>query len=131
MPLGIIRFLFVFRESVKLLKQFENVQCRWGDSKIYCIYCTIRTNRVPAQQKSLTMVVRIQWRKSRWGGRPPPPPSWKMTNFRKFLPIKGLKTAFSSANGGGGGCRKFESFVGNLEGFAPPLEKVNFRHCVR
>jgi hypothetical protein len=68
MPLGIIRFLFVFRESVKLLKLFENVQCRWGDSKIYCIYCTIRTNRVPAQQKSLTMVVRIQWRKSRWGG---------------------------------------------------------------
>jgi hypothetical protein len=53
MPLGIIRFLFVFRESVKLLKLFENVQCRWGDSKIYCIYCTIRTNRVPAQQNSL------------------------------------------------------------------------------
>jgi hypothetical protein len=22
--------------------------------------------------------------------------------------------------GGGGGCRKFESFVGNLGGFAPP-----------
>jgi hypothetical protein len=53
---------------------------------------------------------------------PPPPPSWKMTNFRKFWPIRGLKTAFSSANGGGG-------FVGNLEGFAlPPPEKVNFRH---
>ena len=30
---------------------------------------------------------------------------------------------------GGGGCRKFESFVGNLGGFAPPPEKVNFRHC--
>ena len=44
--------------------------------------------------------------------------------------IKGLKTAFSSANGGGGGCRKFEGFVGNLEGFAPPPEKVNFRHCL-
>jgi hypothetical protein len=29
---------------------------------------------------------------------------------------------------GGGGCRKFESFVGNLGGFAPPPEKVNFRH---
>jgi hypothetical protein len=28
--------------------------------------------------------------------------------------------------GGGGGCRKFESFVGNLGGFAPPpTEKVN------
>ena len=25
--------------------------------------------------------------------------------------------------------RKFESFVGNLGGFAPPPEKVNFRHC--
>jgi hypothetical protein len=48
---------------------------------------------------------------------------------------------------GGGGCRKFEGFVGNLGGFAPlppppthththtnththTLEKVNFRHCV-
>jgi hypothetical protein len=32
--------------------------------------------------------------------------------------------------GGGGGCRKFESFVGNLGGFAPPPpEKVIFRHC--
>jgi hypothetical protein len=29
-----------------------------------------------------------------------------------------IKTAFSSANGGV--CRKFESFVRNLEGFAPP-----------
>jgi hypothetical protein len=39
-----------------------------------------------------------------------------------------IKTAFSSANGGV--CRKFESFVRNLEGFAPPPppEKVNFRH---
>jgi hypothetical protein len=26
--------------------------------------------------------------------------------------------------------RKFESFVGNLGGFAPPPEKVNFRHCL-
>jgi hypothetical protein len=31
---------------------------------------------------------------------------------------RGLKTGFSSENGGGG-CRKFESFVGNLGGFAP------------
>ena len=50
----------------------------------------------------------------------PPPPSQKMTNFRKFGPKRGLKTAVSSTNGGGGGgCRKFESFVGNLGGFAP------------
>ena len=28
---------------------------------------------------------------------------------------------------GGEGCRKFESFVGNLEG--PPPEKVNICHC--
>jgi hypothetical protein len=33
--------------------------------------------------------------------------------------------------GGGGGCRKFESFVGNLEGFAPPPEKVNFLHWMQ
>ena len=55
---------------------------------------------------------------------PPPPPSRKMTNFRKFWPKRGLKTAFSSANGGGGG----RGFVGNLGGFAPPPEEVNFRH---
>ena len=35
--------------------------------------------------------------------------------FSEIWPIKGLKTAFSSANGGWGrDCRKFESFVGNL-----------------
>jgi hypothetical protein len=51
-------------------------------------------------------------------------------NFGNF----DLKTVFLSANGGGGGgggggcCRKFESFVGNFGGFAPPPEKVNFRH---
>jgi hypothetical protein len=51
---------------------------------------------------------------------PPPPPQLhrKLTNFRKFWPKRGLKTVFSSANGGV--CRKFESFVGNLGGFAPP-----------
>jgi hypothetical protein len=71
-----------------------------------------------------------QWRKSWWGGRPPPPPHLhgKLTNFRKFWPKRGLKTVFSSANVGGGVCRKFESFVGSLGGFAPPPEKVNFRH---
>jgi hypothetical protein len=60
---------------------------------------------------------------------PPPPPHLhgKLTNFRKFWPKRGLKTVFSSANGGV--CLKFESFVGNLGGFAPPPEEVNFRHC--
>ena len=33
--------------------------------------------------------------------------------------------------GGGGVCRKFESFVGNLGGFVPPPEKVNFRHWIK
>jgi hypothetical protein len=39
----------------------------------------------------------------------------------KFWPKskRGLKTAFSSANGGRG-CRKFEGFGGNLGGFGPP-----------
>jgi hypothetical protein len=39
----------------------------------------------------------------------------------KFWPKskRGLKTAFSSANGGRG-CRKFEGFGGNLGGFVPP-----------
>jgi hypothetical protein len=62
----------------------------------------------------------LQWRKSWWGGggATATPPSRKMTNFQKFCPKIGLKTAFSSANGGV--CRKFESFVGNLGGFAPP-----------
>jgi hypothetical protein len=70
-----------------------------------------------------------QWRKSWWGGGRPPPPSRKMPNFRKFWPKRRLKTAFSSANAGV--CRKFESCVENLGGFAPPPppEKVNFRHC--
>ena len=43
-----------------------------------------------------------QWRKSRRGGRPPPPPTFTVTNFRNFWPKRGLKTAFSSANGEGG-----------------------------
>jgi hypothetical protein len=41
--------------------------------------------------------------------RPPPHLHRKLTNFRKFLPKRGLKTVFSSANGGGGG------YVGNLK----------------
>jgi hypothetical protein len=63
----------------------------------------------------------LQWRKSWWGRgatTPPPPPSRKMPNFWKFSPKRGLKTAFSSSNREV--CWKFESFVGNLEGFAPP-----------
>jgi hypothetical protein len=51
MPSGIIRFHFVFRESVKLLKISEN----GSDSKIYVFYCTIRTNRVTAQQNLLQL----------------------------------------------------------------------------
>jgi hypothetical protein len=60
------------------------------------------------------------------GGRPPPHLHGKLMNFRKFWPKRGLKTVFSSANGGGGMseiwkfCRKFR---------APPPEKVNFRQC--
>jgi hypothetical protein len=63
------------------------------------------------------------WRISPPPPPPPPPPSRKLTNFRKFWSKRGLKTVFSSANGGG--------YVGNLGGFAPPPEKVNFRHCSR
>jgi hypothetical protein len=64
---------------------------------------------------------------------PPPPPSRKMTNFRKFWAKRGLKTAFSSANGGGGGlpeiwkfCRKFRRLWPPPP--PPPPEEVNFRH---
>ena len=53
----------------------------------------------------------------------------KIDEFSEILTKSGLKTVFSSANGGV--CRKFESFVGNLGGFAPPPpEKANFRHCL-
>ena len=55
----------------------------------------------------------------------------------KFWPKskRGLKTAFSSANGGRG-CRKFEGFGGNLGGFVPPpplspQEKVNLRFALQ
>ena len=66
-----------------------------------------------------------QGRKSWWGGNlggagggPPPPPSRKIAEFSEILTKRGLKTVFSSANGGG--------VVGNLGGFAPPTGKSEF-----
>jgi hypothetical protein len=63
------------------------------------------------------------------GGRPPPPHlHGKLTDFRKFWPKRGLKTVFSSANGGGGTseiwkfCRKFRRLC---------LPTGNFRHCLQ
>ena len=44
---------------------------------------------------------------------------WQLTNFRKFWPKRGLKTTFSSANGGGGG-----EFVGNLKVLSEILEAL-------
>jgi hypothetical protein len=53
------------------------------------------------------------------GGPPPFTENWQKQSFRVQM------------GGGGGGCLKFESFVWNLGGFAPPPpEKVNFRHWV-
>ena len=65
-----------------------------------------------------------QWRKSWWGGGPPPPHlHGKLTNFRKFWPKRGLKTVFSSANGGTSEiwkfCRKFRRLC-------PPTGKSEF-----
>jgi hypothetical protein len=58
---------------------------------------------------------------------PPPPPLRKFDEISEMLTLKRAKTAFSSVNWRV--CRKFEGFVGNLGGFAPPpQEKVNFRH---
>jgi hypothetical protein len=56
-------------------------------------------------------------------GRPPTHLHGKLTNFRIFWPKRGLKTVFSSANWGV--CWKFESFVGNLGGFAPPPPEIS------
>jgi hypothetical protein len=68
----------------------------------------------------------VQWRKSRWGG------GGRMMNFRKFWPIRRLKTAFSSANGEGG-LSEIWKFCWKFRRLRPPPEKVNFRHwgCVR
>jgi hypothetical protein len=51
--------------------------------------------------------------------------------FSEILTYKRAKNSLFECKWGGV-CRKFESFVENLEGFAPPPppppEKVNFRH---
>ena len=44
---AVIRFLFVFRESVKLLKIFENDD----DSKIYCILLYYQNESSPSAAK--------------------------------------------------------------------------------
>jgi hypothetical protein len=51
---------------------------------------------------------------------PPPPPFTENDEFSEILIWKRAKNSlFGCKWGGGGGCRKFESFVGNLGGFAP------------
>ena len=98
--------------------RFFKVQCSPN-----CKFRIICENFMRACMRSLGSA---QWRKS-WrggGGGGVPPPTFDSR------PKRGLKTVFSSANGGGGVCRKFESFVGNLGGFVPPPENVNFRHWV-
>jgi hypothetical protein len=40
--------------------------------------------------------------------------------FSEILTYKSAKNSLFECKLGGGGHRKFESFVGNLEGFAPP-----------
>jgi hypothetical protein len=62
------------------------------------------------------------------GGCPPPPTFVESDEFSEILTYKRAKNSLFECKWGGGVCRKFESFVGNLEGFAPPSEKVNFRH---
>jgi hypothetical protein len=99
--------------------------CRCRRRCRYCCWCYV------------VAVTVVQWRKSWWGRgggvRPPPhlPENWRI--FGNFDLKEGWKQSFRVQMGGGGGgggvCRKFESFVGNLGGFAPAPEKVNFRHC--
>jgi hypothetical protein len=62
----------------------------------------------------------------------PPPTFLENDEFSEILTYKRAKNSLFECKWGEGGCRKFESFVGNLEGFAPPPppEKVNFRHCM-
>ena len=57
--------------------------------------------------------------------------SQKIDEFSEILTYKRAKNSlFECKLEGGGGCRKFEGSVGNLGGFAPPPEKVNFRQCL-
>jgi hypothetical protein len=69
--------------------------------------------------------VQAQWRKSWWGGAAPPHLHGKLTNFRTFWPKRGLKTVFSSANGGTSEiwkfCRKFRALCP-----PPPTGKSEF-----
>jgi hypothetical protein len=66
-------------------------------------------------------LISTQWLKSWWGGAAaPPPPSGKLTNFRKFWSKRGLKTVFSSANGGGGGMSEIWKFCRKFRRFCPP-----------
>ena len=67
----------------------------------------------------------MQWRKSRWGGEAaaaPPPTFVENDEFSDILIYKRVKNSLFECKWGGG-CRKFESFVGNLEGFASHRKK--------
>jgi hypothetical protein len=64
------------------------------------------------------------------GDRPSPTFMENLRIFGNFdLKGGGDKNSLFECKWGGGSCRKFEGFVGNLEGFAPSTGKVNFRHC--
>jgi hypothetical protein len=54
------------------------------------------------------------------GGVRPPPTFVEKDEFSEILTYKRAKNRLFKCKWGGGGCRKFESFVGNLEGFGPP-----------
>ena len=57
------------------------------------------------------------------GGAAAPPPTFvENDEFSEILTYKRAKNSLFECKWGGGVCRKFESFVGNLEGFAPPSE---------
>ena len=68
-----------------------------------------------------------QWRNpgGAGGGAGAPPIFVENDECSEILTYKRAKNSLFECKlvgggGGGGGCRKFESFVGNLEGFAPP-----------
>jgi hypothetical protein len=128
------------RWSISFPKQFG--LCTGQESMIVekMHFISIEDVRTFQAKHSLRNVCRsvIRWVCSSGGnleegeGRPPTPPPHlhgKLINFRKFWSKRGLKTVFSSANGKV--CRKFESLVGNLGGFAlppppPPTGKSEF-----